>query len=89
MTQGAIIGCTGTGIGLITGLGLCLVQQQFGLVPLIGSESFILDAYPVSIQFFDLAIIVPVTIGLCMLAALYPARRAAAIEPAEAVQVLD
>ena len=89
LMQGGIIGIAGTGVGLITGLGLCLLQQQFGLVPLIGSDSFILDAYPVSIQFLDVSIIVVITIGLCLLAALYPAHRAAAIRPAEAVQIMD
>ena len=89
LLQGAIIGIAGTGVGLVTGLGLCLLQQQFGLVPLIGSDSFILDAYPVSIQFLDISIIVVITISLCLLAALYPAHRAAAIRPAEAVQIMD
>lgn len=89
LIQGAIIGVAGTGVGLITGLGVCLLQQQFGLVPLIGSDSFILDAYPVSIQFLDVSIIVVITIALSLLAALYPAHRAAAIKPAEAVQIMD
>ncbi|MBX2822031.1 MAG: FtsX-like permease family protein [Rhodothermaceae bacterium] len=89
LLQGAIIGIAGTGVGLITGLGLCLLQQQFGLVPLIGSDSFILDAYPVSIEFLDVSIIVVITIGLCLLAAIYPAHRASLIKPAEAVQIMD
>ena len=87
--QGLLIAVVGTLLGLITGLGLCALQAQYGLVPMIGSESFILDAYPVSVLWSDVAIIVSIAMSLCVLAAIYPARRAAAVEPAEAVQVLD
>ena len=86
--QGAIIGLAGTGLGLVTGLGLCVLQQQFGLVPL-AADSFILDAYPVSIQPMDIILTVSITIALCLLAAQYPAHRAASIQPAEAIQVLE
>ncbi len=89
LMQGALIGISGTGLGLVAGLGLCLLQQQFGLVPMPESESFILHAYPVSIELFDVTVTSAVALALCILAALYPAQRAAAIEPAEAVQVLD
>ena len=89
LLQGGMIGIIGTGIGLITGVGLCVLQDRFKLVPMSGADSFILDAYPVSIQFLDISIIVTVAISLCVLASLYPAHRAAIVEPAEAVQVLD
>jgi lipoprotein-releasing system permease protein len=46
-----------------------------------------IDAYPVSIRALDLVLISTVSLALCMLAALYPARRAAAIEPARAVNL--
>lgn len=87
--EGALIGVIGTGIGLVIGLGLCLAQQHFGLFRLAGAESFILDAYPVAIELFDVTLIVVVSLSLCLLAAVYPARRAAAIEPAVAVQMTD
>ncbi len=87
LLEGVLIGALGAGLGFAVGLTLALLQQHFGLVPLLGAESFLIDAYPVSIRFFDLALIATVSFGLCVLASLYPAARAAAIEPAHAVQM--
>ncbi|MEM8488271.1 MAG: FtsX-like permease family protein [Bacteroidota bacterium] len=87
--EGLLIGVIGTGVGLVIGLGLSLAQQHFSLFRLASAESFILDAYPVSIELFDVSLIVFVAMSLCMLAAIYPAMRAASIEPAAAVQMAD
>lgn len=87
LNEGLLIGVVGAGIGLGVGLSLALLQKYFELVPLQGAESFMIDAYPVSIQVLDIFLIVAASIGLCVLASLYPARRAAAIEPARAVQL--
>ncbi len=87
LTEGLLVGVLGTVAGLVLGLGLALLQQHFALVPLAGAESFMIDAYPISIRMLDLVIICTVAIGLCILAAAYPAARASAIEPATAVSV--
>ncbi len=87
LLEGLLIGGVGTGLGLVLGLGLSLAQQYFKLVPLAGADSFMIDAYPVSIQPLDLVLIVSASLGLCVLAAFYPATRAARIEPARAVQM--
>ncbi len=85
LMQGAFIGLIGTGAGFLIGLGIVLIQKHFQLVPLLGAESFIIEAYPVSIQSLDLLLTGTVTIGLCLLAALYPAWRAASVQPSRAV----
>lgn len=87
LLEGALIGFVGTSLGLALGLGLAVVQQKFGLVPMSQAESFLISAYPVSIQATDVVLVAAVSFGLCVLAALYPAARAAAIEPARAVQM--
>ena len=87
LLEGLLVGGIGTGIGLFTGLILSLLQKYFELVPLAQAESFMINAYPVSIQWLDLVLIGTVSLGLCLLAAFYPAARAAAIEPARAVHV--
>ena len=87
LTEGLLIGALGSGIGLVLGLGLALAQKQFALVPLAGAESFLIDAYPVSIQILDVALISFVALGLCVAASIYPANRASKIEIAEAVAV--
>ncbi|MFB6247966.1 MAG: FtsX-like permease family protein [Salinibacter sp.] len=87
LMEGALIGTVGTGLGLILGLGLSLLQQRYDLVPMAQAESFLISAYPVAIQPLDVVLVAAVAFGLCVLAALYPAARAAAIEPARAVQM--
>ncbi|MDX1739650.1 MAG: ABC transporter permease [Rhodothermales bacterium] len=85
--EGLLIGVIGTFAGLVLGLGLSLAQKYFGLVPLVGADSFLLHAYPVSIRVLDVVAIVAIALGLCVLASLYPAARAAAVQPAAAVNV--
>ncbi|MXW64767.1 MAG: ABC transporter permease [Bacteroidetes bacterium SB0662_bin_6] len=87
LLEGVMVGVTGTVSGLVIGLGLALLQQHFGLVPLAGAESFLIDAYPVFIEGGDLLTVSVAAIGLCAAAGLYPAVRAAAIEPAKAVNI--
>lgn len=86
LLEGLLVGGVGTAAGLVLGLALALAQQQFELVPLAGGEQFIISAYPVAIRVVDVVLVTTVSIGLCGLASLYPASRAAAIEPARAVQ---
>jgi len=87
LAEGLFIGVLGTGIGLILGLGLALLQKYFEVVPMAQAESFLIDAYPVSIHGADVALVAATALGLCVLASLYPAARAAAIVPAQAVQM--
>ncbi len=87
LTEGALIGLVGAGAGLVLGLLLSWLQLQFGLVSLPGSESFLIDAYPVSIHPLDIALVTFAALGLCVAAAWYPAHRAAAIEPAVALRM--
>lgn len=85
LVQGGMIGLIGAGTGFVVGLGILLLQKYFQLVPLLGAESFVIESYPVSIQILDLVLILGVSFGLCLIAALYPAWRAARSEPSRAV----
>jgi lipoprotein-releasing system permease protein len=86
LLEGLLVGGVGTGIGLVLGLGLVLLQQYTGFVPLAEAEAFVIDAYPVAVRASDVILIAVVAIGLCAAAALYPSARAANVEPAEAVR---
>ena len=87
LTEGALIGVTGAGAGLVLGLFVSWLQLRFGIVSLPGSDSFLIDAYPVSIQWVDLVIVTGSALILCVLAAWYPAHRASSIEPAVALRM--
>src|SRR5574344_2350670 len=56
--EGRMISAIGAVVGILLGLLLCGLQQQFGLVALGDSQgSFIVDAYPVSVHYTDVALI--------------------------------
>ncbi len=86
MTEGVLIATLGSLIGLGLGLGLVYLQHQLELISIVGSDAFIIDAYPVSVQVGDLLVIVGAVFALCLLAAAYPAWRASSIAPAQAVR---
>lgn len=60
--EGLLISGIGTGIGLVLGVLVCVLQQQFGLVKLAGS-SFLVNAYPVEMRWTDLA---GVVVSVCL-----------------------
>ncbi len=84
ISQGIQIGIIGCGIGGVLGVLTAWLQQQYGFVKL--TSSFIIDAYPVSIQPMDIVLVVGGSLILCLAASWYPATRAAAVEPADAVR---
>ncbi|MGF1669619.1 MAG: FtsX-like permease family protein [Balneolaceae bacterium] len=83
-SQGLQIGLIGCGIGGGLGLLLSWIQSEYGLLKL--SSAFIIDAYPASINPFDVLLVLGVSMLLCVAASWYPAKRAAAVEPADAVR---
>ena len=89
LLEGLLVGGVGTGLGLALGLAVAFVQQRFGLVKLADAGQFVIDAYPVSVRLLDVAGIAAVALSLCAVAAVYPASRAAAVDPARAVQGSD
>lgn len=82
--QGFYIGIIGCVIGGGMGLLLSWLQQQYGLIKL--SSAFIIDAYPVSISYVDVCLVLAGSLLLCLLASWYPAKRAAQVEPADAIR---
>lgn len=73
--EGRLISVAGAAIGIVIGLLLCFLQQQFGLVRLGDSDSsFIVDAYPISVHYSDVAIIFVTVIAVGWMAVWYPVR---------------
>jgi len=86
LRQGLYIGLIGCVIGGCIGLGLCWLQDSYGLIKLAGAESFIIEAYPVSVSVFDVSLILTGSLLLCVLASFYPATRAVSVEINEALR---
>ncbi len=85
MRQGALIGVIGTTAGAVKGIAICLLQQQYGFFKL-NSAVYIINALPVELRAWDIIIIFLTAMILALLAAVYPARRAARVMPADAVR---
>lgn len=73
--EGFLISFIGALLGLVTGLALCLVQQEFGIIALgSDSSSFIVDAYPVSVHLSDVLGVLLTVLIVGLLSVLYPVR---------------
>ena len=74
--EGWLISIIGAVVGVALGLLLCLLQQQFGLVSLgQSSGAFVVDAYPVSVHYSDVALIFLTVVAVGFVSVLYPARQ--------------
>lgn len=76
MTEGSLIAFSGAFIGLLSGLLIAGVQQEFGLVGM-GVPGAISDAYPVKIEWLDVVLTAFVVVFITILSSLQPARKAA------------
>lgn len=73
--EGILISLLGALIGIVLGLVLCLLQQELGIIGLgDGGGSFVVDAYPVSVHWQDVALIFVTVFGIGFLAVWYPIR---------------
>ena len=85
--QGLFIGLVGTLLGCLIGLGVCLVQDRFQIVT-IPSEIYIISSLPVDMQPLDFVLVSAVSIVISLLAAVLPARKAASLQPVEAIRYI-
>lgn len=73
--EGRLISAVGAVLGIIIGLLLCWMQQQYGFVRLGSSEgSFVVDAYPVSVHPWDVVLIFITVLAVGFLSVWYPVR---------------
>ena len=74
--EGCLISLFGALIGIVLGLTLCLVQQEFGIISLggTGEGSFIIDAYPVSVHLQDVILVFITVWVVGFLSVWYPVR---------------
>lgn len=72
--EGIIISIGGALSGIVLGVILCWIQQEFGLLRLGESDLFIVDAYPVKLMFSDLFFIFITVVTIGFLAVWYPVR---------------
>lgn len=74
--EGRIISAIGAVVGILLGLLLCWLQQEFGLVHMGDSAgSFVVNAYPVSVHYDDVAIVFITVLLIGWVAAWIPTRK--------------
>ena len=73
--EGRMISALGAVVGILLGLLLCWLQQEFGLVPMGDSSgTFVVNAYPVSVHYSDVLIVFITVLAVGWAAAWYPVR---------------
>lgn len=73
--EGWLISILGAIIGILLGLVLCLLQQEYGLIKLGDGTNYVISAYPVHVQMGDLLLVGAIVLLLGFLAAWYPSRQ--------------
>jgi len=85
MYQGSFIGAVGTALGYGIGIPVALLLKKYQFIKL-PSDVYPVDYLPVRLEALDLTLIGVAALALCFLSTLYPARRAAALNPSDALR---
>jgi lipoprotein-releasing system permease protein len=91
--QGVVIGVLGTALGVAGGVGLALnvetivpaIENLFN-VEFLAADVYYISNVPSELHWKDVWVMASMAMGLCLLATLYPAWRAARTHPAEALR---
>lgn len=85
MLEGFVIGVSGSLTGLLIGWALCRAQQVYKFFTLPGDVYF-LSSLPVQMKVGDFIVVALVALSLTLMATVYPARRAARLDPVEVIR---
>ena len=72
--EGRMISFIGAVSGVVLGLVLCLIQQEYGVISLGSSGSFVVDAYPVSVHIWDIVLVFVTVLVVGFVSVWYPVR---------------
>jgi len=83
LTQGAIVGLLGTGVGLVLGLAVAsIVDKRIHINP----EIYFIDRLPVHVELLDVVLVAVASVAVAILATVPPSRRASRLVPVEAIR---
>ena len=85
LIDGLIVGGGGTFSGVLIAWVLCFLLGKYKFIDL-PSDVYFLTKLPVEMQFLDFLLVIFSAVVLSLLAALYPAKKAAGLDPVEAIR---
>ena len=85
MVKGLIIGVVGTLLGVIGGYAGCWLLRRYQFVEL-PKDVFYVSTLPVRVYGENFATVAAVSVIICLLATIYPARQAAGLAPVEVIR---
>jgi lipoprotein-releasing system permease protein len=83
--NGSVIGLAGTVLGNLLGLGGCWLLARYQFVDL-PKDVFLVNTLPIRIDPVNFLVVALVSMAICLVAALAPARRAASLVPVEVIR---
>ena len=87
LVQGLIVSLLGTAIGLVIGVGICVLLKVVGYP--LEPEVYLIDRLPVSIDVVEIVLIVVSALCLTLLATLYSAGRAGRLLPVDGIRYIE
>jgi ABC-type lipoprotein release transport system permease subunit len=75
LLEGWLISSLGTLSGLVIGVLICLGQQHYGWLKLGTGSEYVISAYPVQVQPWDIVLVAVIVLALGFIAAYYPTRK--------------
>ena len=85
MFEGILIGIIGTLLGVLLGYFICYLQIEYNIYPLNPAQ-YKVDSLPLELRLSDFFFVSGASLLLTFFAALYPAKRAAKVNPLEAIK---
>lgn len=82
--QGTVIGAVGTSIGLVLGLTICYLLNTVGFP--LNSDVYYISKLPVELDPMEVIMIVVCSIGISILATIYPSIQAARLKPVDGLR---
>jgi lipoprotein-releasing system permease protein len=83
--EGTIIGLSGIILGTIGGITTCMLLAKYKFIKL-ASDVYYITNLPVNMKFFDILTIIIVTLVICIISTIYPAKKASELDPIEAIR---
>ena len=82
--KGCVIGVVGTALGVLLGLLVCVLIAQYEFA--LPEGMFLISTVPVRVYWSNVLLVTVASFIVCLLASIYPSRRAAKLDPVEIIR---